>query len=187
MFAVACDGEHTAVRRPASAVQRIFRAGNAAVCVAVVLDGRRYHAVRPLFRGKRDAGHIGRGRVDVHLCRGCLAGGVARAVHHTGGHSRDAARGDGHGGVAYGTARPCPAVDLILVVMDAAAVVARRRAPVRQARACVRAARTTHHRAVPLPARGRADLHAGRPGEVIAVIAARVHRHVDRDVYPVIR
>ena len=187
MFAVACDGEHTAVRRPASAVQRIFRAGNAAVCVAVVLDGRRYCAVRPLFRGKRDTGHIGRGRVDVHLCRGRLAGGVARAVHHTGGHSRDAACGDGHGGVAYGTARPCPAVDLILVVMDAAAVVARRRAPVRQARACVRAARKTHHRAVPLPARGRADLHAGRLGEVIAVIAARVHRHVDRDVYPVIR
>ena len=187
MFAVVCDGKHAAVRRPASAVQRIFRAGNAAVCVAVVLDGRRYCAVRPLFRGKRDAGHIGRGRVDVHLCRGRLAGGVARAVHHTGGHSRDAARGGGHGGVAYGTARPCPAVDLILVVMDAAAVVARRRAPVRQARACVRAAGKPHHRAVPLPARGHADLHAGRLGEVIAVIAARVHRHVDRDVYPVIR
>ena len=187
MFAVACDGEHAAVRRPASAVQRIFRAGNAAVCVAVVLDGRRYHAVRPLFRGKRDTGHIGRDRVDVHLRRGCLAGGVARAVHHTGGHRCFTSCRDGHGGVAHGTARPCPAVDAVFVVMDAAAVVARRRAPVRQARACVRAARKTHHRAVPLPARGRADLHAGRLGEVIAVIAARVHRHVDRDVYLVVR
>ena len=187
MLAVFCDGKHTAVCRPASAVQRIFRAGNAAVCVAVVLDGCRYCAVRPLFRGKRDAGHIGRGRVDVNLCRGRLAGGVARAVHHTGVHRCFTSCRDGHGGVAHGTARPCAAVDLILIMMDAAAVVARRRAPVRQARAGVCAARKTHHRAVPLPASGRADLHAGRLGEVIAVIAARIHRHVDRDVYPVIR
>ena len=186
MPAVVCHGKHAAVCRPASAVQRIFRAGNAAVCVAVVLHCGGNRSIRPLFRGKRDIGHIGRGQVDVHLCRGCLAGGVARTVHHTGGHSRDAACGDGHGGDAYGTARPCPAVDAVLVVMDAAAVVARRRAPVRQARACVRAARKPHHRAVPLPARGRADLHAGRLGEVIAVIAARVHRHVDRDVHPVV-
>ena len=76
---------------------------------------------------------------------------------HTGGHRCFTSCRDGHGGVAYGTARPCTAVDLILVVMDAAAVVARRRAPVRQARACVRAARKPHHRAVPLPARGRAE------------------------------
>ena len=187
MFAVACDGEHTAVRRPASAVQRIFRARNAAVCVAVVLDGHRYHAVRPLFRGKRDAGHIGRGRVDIHLRRGRLAGSVARSVHHTGGHRCFTSCRDGHGWVAYGTARPCPAVDAVLVVMDAAAVVTRRCAPVRQARACVCSARKTHHRAVPLPARGRADLHAGRFSKVIAVIAARIHRHVHRDVYTVIR
>ena len=187
MFAVVCDGKHAAVCRPASAVQRIFRAGNAAVCVAVVLDGRRYHAVRPLFHRKRNTGHIWRGRVDEHLCRGRLAGGVARSVHHTGGHRCFTSCCDGHGGVAHGTARPCAAVDAVLVVMDAAAVVARRCAPVRQACACVCAARKTHHRAVPLPTRGRADLHAGRLGEVIAVIAARVHRHVDRDVYPVIR
>ena len=186
MPAVLCNGKRAAVCRPTPAVQRIFRAGNAAVCVAVVLDGHRYCAVRPLFRGKRDAGHIGRGRVDVHLRRGCLAGGVARAVHHTGGHSRDAARGDGHSGVAHGTARPGAAVDAVLVMMDAAAVVARRCAPVRQARACVCSARKTHHRAVPLPACGRADLYAGRLGEVIAVIAARIHRHVDRDVYTVV-
>ena len=59
MPAVVCDGKHAAVCRPASAVQGIFRAGNAAVCVTVVLDGRRYCTVRPLFRGKRDTGHIG--------------------------------------------------------------------------------------------------------------------------------
>ena len=85
----------TAVRRPASAVQRIFRARDAAVCVAVVFHCSGDRSIRPLFRGQRDAGHIGRGRVDVYLCRGRLAGGVARAVHHTGGHGRDAARGDG--------------------------------------------------------------------------------------------
>ena len=186
MFAVVCDGEHTAVRRPASAVQRIFRAGNAAVCVAVVFHCGCDRSIRPLLRGKRDAGHIGRDRVDVYLCRGRLPGGIARAVHHTGGHRCFTSCRDGHGGVAHGTARPCPAVDAVFVVMDAAAVVARRRAPVRQARACVCSARKTHHRAVPLPARGRADLHAGRLGEVIAVIAARVHRHVDRDVHPVV-